>query len=48
MREMLGSLMNSRNSLKITQDEIGQPNNLSVPFQKSGGDTIKKMIIFVI
>ena len=24
MREMLGSLMNSRNSLKITQDEFGQ------------------------
>ena len=41
MREMLGSLINSRNSLKITQDEFGQANFLNVPFQKSGPDTIK-------
>ena len=41
MREMLGSLMNSRNSLKITQDEFGQANISGVPIQISGADTIE-------
>ena len=33
--------MNSRNSLKITQDESGRANILGVPIQISEGDTIK-------
>ena len=41
MREMLGSLMNSKNSLKITQDESGKANILGVPIQISGADMIK-------
>ena len=41
MREMLGSLMNSKNSLKITQDESGKANILGVPIQISGADTMK-------
>ena len=41
MRQMLGSLMNSRNSLKITQDESGRANILGIPIQISEGDTIK-------
>ena len=41
MRQMLGSLMNSKNSLKITQDESGKANILGVPIQISGADTIK-------
>ena len=41
MRQMIGSLMNSRNSLKITQDESGRANILGVPIQISEGDTIK-------
>ena len=41
MRQMIGSLMNSRNSLKITQDETGRANILAVPIQISEGDTIK-------
>ena len=41
MRQMIGSLMNSRNSLKITQDESGKANILGVPIQISEGDTIK-------
>ena len=41
MREILGSLMNSRNSLKITQDESGQANILGVPIQISGAHTIR-------
>ena len=41
MRQMLGSLKNSRNSLKITQDESGRANILGVPIQISEGDTIK-------
>ena len=41
MRQMIGSLMNSRNSLKITQDESGKANILGVPIQISGADTIK-------
>ena len=39
MPEMLGSLMNSHNSLKITQDEFSQTKILGVPIQKSGGDS---------
>ena len=41
MRQMIGSLMNSRNSLKITQDESGKANILGVPIQITEGDTIK-------
>ena len=41
MRQMLGSLMNSRNSLKITQDESGMANILGVPIQISENDSIK-------
>ena len=41
MRQMISSLMNSRNSLKITQDESGKANILGVPIQISEGDTIK-------
>ena len=41
MRQMIGSLMNSRNSLKITQDESGRANILGVPNQISEGDIIK-------
>ena len=40
MRQMLGSLMNSRNSLKITQDESGKANILGVPIQISESDII--------
>ena len=40
MRQMLGSLMNSRNSLKITQDESGRATILGIPIQISG-HTIK-------
>ena len=41
MRQMLGSVMNSKNSLKITQDESSRANFLGVPVQISGADTIK-------
>ena len=41
MREMIGSSMTSRNSLKITQDELGRAKILGVPIQISGSDTIK-------
>ena len=41
MRQMIGSLMNSRNSLNITQDESGRATVLGVPIQISEGDTIK-------
>ena len=41
MREMIGSLMSSKNSLKITQDESHRANILGVPIQISGADTIK-------
>ena len=40
MRQMLGSLMNSRNSLKITQDKSGRATILGVPIQISETDTI--------
>ena len=42
MRQMIGSLMNSRNSLKTTQDESGRANILGLPIQISEGDTMKK------
>ena len=42
MRQMIGSLMISRNSLKITQDESGRANILGVPIQISEGDTMKR------
>ena len=38
---MIGSLINSRNSLKITQDESGRANILGIPIQISEGDRIK-------
>ena len=38
---MLGSLMNSQNYLKITQDESGRANILGVPFRISEVDTKK-------
>ena len=41
MRQMIGSLMNCRNSLNITQDESGRATLLGVPIQISEGDTIK-------
>ena len=41
MRQMIGSLMNSSNSLKISQDESGRANILGVPIQISEGDTMK-------
>ena len=41
MRQMLGSLMNSRNFLKITQDGLGHANVLGVPFQISGAELPK-------
>ena len=44
-REMLGLLMNSRNSLKITRNDFGHANIFCVPIQILGADTIKKMKI---
>ena len=41
MRQMIGSLLNSRNSLKITQDESGRYNILGAPIQISEGDRMK-------
>ena len=41
MRQMIGALMNSRNSLKIAQDGSGKANILGIPIQISEGDTIK-------
>ena len=38
---MLVSILNSRNSLKITQDDFGQANFLGIPFQISWGERIK-------
>ena len=46
MRQKIGSSMNSRNSLKITQDESGRANILGVPVQFSEGDTMKINEIF--
>ena len=39
--QMLGSLMNSRTSLKVIQDEFGQANILGFPIQLWGGARIK-------
>ena len=41
MRQMIGSLVNSRKSLKRTQDESGRANILGVTIQISEGDTMK-------
>ena len=41
MRQMLGSLMNSRNSLKVTQDESGTATISGTPSQISRADTLK-------
>ena len=41
MRQISGSLLISRNSLNITQDETGRANILGVPLEKSEGDTKK-------
>ena len=41
MRQMIGSLMSSKNSLKNTQDESGKAIILGVPIQISGADTMK-------
>ena len=43
MREMLGSLLRSKYSLEITQDESGRANILGVPIQVSEVDRIKKI-----
>ena len=48
MQEMIGSLMNSRSSLKITQYESGRANSLGVPNQLSEADTIKKVKVSLI
>ena len=42
MKETLRSLMKSRNSLRIEQDESGRANILGVPIQSLGGDRIKR------
>ena len=42
MREMIGSLMRSKNSLKITQDESLRANILGVPIQTSRADKKNK------
>ena len=41
VREMLGSLMKSRNSIKITRDNSGRAKTSSVPIQVLGADRIK-------
>ena len=41
MREMLGPLMNSCSSLKITQEDLGQANILGVPIQISDDDRMR-------
>ena len=41
MKQMIGSLMNSRNSLKISQDDLGRANILCIPIQILESDTIK-------
>ena len=41
MEQMLGSLMNNHQSLKITQDKAGRANILDAPIQILGVDTIK-------
>ena len=41
MREMIGSLMNCRNSLNVTRDEPGTANFLGVRIHRSEADTMK-------
>ena len=41
MRKILGSIMKSRKSLKITQDESSRTKNLGVPIQISEADLLK-------
>ena len=41
MKQMIGSLMNNRNSLKISQDDLGRANILGIPIQILESDTIK-------
>ena len=41
MREMIGSILNSRNSLKTTQDESGRAKFLGVPIRISETNTKK-------
>ena len=41
MQKMLGSLRNSANSLKISQDELGKVNFLGSPIQVPEGDLMK-------
>ena len=41
MRETLGSLMNSRISLKVIPDQYGKANILGIPIQISGQDSFK-------
>ena len=41
VREMIGSSLNGRNSLKTAQDESSRANNLGVTIQISETDTIK-------
>ena len=41
MREMIGSLKNGRNFLKINQDQSGRASILGVPIQRAEADTIK-------
>ena len=41
MRQMIGSIINSRNSLEITQDESNRATILDVPIQTSEDDKIK-------
>ena len=45
MQKRLGALMNSANSLKITQDELGRASILGVPIKVTESDTKKQMKI---
>ena len=45
MQEMLGSLLNSRNSLKITQDDFGQAKYFRCSYSNIRADMTKKMKI---
>ena len=48
LRETLGSLMRSENSLKIEQNDSGQATIFGVPIQVLGSDSLKKEIVFII
>ena len=39
--EAVGSLINSKNSVKLIQDDLGKASISGIPFKKSGGDTIQ-------